>query len=175
MSDPFIGEIRLFGGTAVPDGWLLCDGRFLDVQQPYAALYSLIGFTYGYDGPETFALPNLQARVPIGSGQGPGLTPRTVGDHGGEASVYLVPNTMASHTHSANGDNSNGGSSSPEGAVWGASGRSGLPVYYHGASNVAMNPESIQLTGGDQPHNNLPPYLVLNFCIAYQGVYPTRS
>lgn len=175
MSDPFIGEIRAFGGITVPTGWLPCNGQLLPIAQPYVLLFSLIGINYGGDGVTSFAVPNLQARVPIGAGQGPGLTPRVVSEHGGNASVNLAPYTMASHSHTANGDTSNGGADSPEGAVWGVQGRGSRPAYYSGASNAAMNPEAIGLTGGDQPHNNLPPYLVLNFCIAYQGLLPDRS
>ena len=174
MSDPFIGEIRAFGGATVPTGWLPCNGQLLAIAPPYTALFSLIGPTYGGDGAKTFAVPNLQGRVPIGAGQGPGLTQRVVGDHGGDSSVNLVPYTMASHSHSANADASSGGTASPQDAVWGAQGRGSLPAYYPGPPNAAMNPEAIGLTGGDQPHNNLPPYLVLNFCIAYQGEFPAR-
>lgn len=176
MSDPFIGEIRSFGGTTVPTGWLPCNGQIISVAPPYVALFSVIGLTYGGGSDsKTFALPDLQARVPIGAGQGPGLTPHIVGEHGGNARVNLVPYTMASHSHTANADGSSGGATSPQNAVWGTQGRGTLPAYYPGPPNVAMNPESIGLTGGDQPHNNLPPYLALNFCIAYEGEFPTRS
>lgn len=174
MSDQFIGEIRIFGGNSVPTGWLPCNGQFLPVN-PYGALFSLLGYTYGLgEGGNSFALPNLQARVPLSSGQGPGLSLRTLGESGGYSTITLMPSELATHSHIANGDNSNSGVASPENAVWGTTGRSRPPAYYPGPPNAAMSPESIEPTGGDQPHNNLPPYLVLNFCIAYQGIFPQR-
>jgi len=177
MSDQFIGEIRVFAGSTVPTGWVACNGQLLSIAQPspYIALFSLLGTFYGGDGKTTFAVPNLQASVPLSSGQGPGLTDRYVGENGGVDAVTLPRFEMASHSHTAYADTSSGGATSPQNAVWGVQGRGIYPAYYSGPPNAAMNPESLQLTGADEPHNNLPPYLVLNFCIAYQGEYPSRA
>lgn len=176
MSDQFIGEIRIFGGNTVPTGWLPCNGQILSIKGDYTVLYTLLGTTYGGDGKTTFALPNLQARVPLSFGQGPGLTDRFLGESSGAATVTLLRTEMAPHSHPANADNTNGGISDPTNAVWGVQPRgSNTPAYYPGSANAAMNPESIGLTGDDQPHNNLPPYLVLNFCIAYQGEFPAQG
>jgi microcystin-dependent protein len=174
MSDQFIGEIRAFAGGTVPEGWLPCNGQILLIQGPYTALYSLIGNFFGGDGKTNFAVPNLGARVPIGAGRGPGLTPRVVADAGGAATVTLLRSEMAAHSHAASADAYSSGATSPVGNVWGALGRGREPAYFTGAPNAAMNPEAIGLTGGDQPHTNLPPYLALNFCIAYQGEFPPR-
>jgi len=172
MSDQFIGEIRVFAGGTVPTGWLQCTGQLLNIQPAYTALFLLLGNSFGGDGKTTFALPNLGARVPLGAGQGPGLTPRLLGENGGAATVIVLRSQMAAHSHTANADANSSGATSPQDAVWGTLGRGSLPAYYPGPPNAAMNPEAIGLIGGEQPHNNLPPYLVLNFCIAYQGVFP---
>lgn len=171
--DTLIGEMRIFAGNSVPTGWLPCNGQNLPIQQ-YVSLFSLLGTTYGGDGKTTFAVPDLQARVPLHFGQGPGLSDYSRGWDGGDATVTLAPFELATHSHTANADSTAGGVASPENAVWGAQGRVSPPAYYAGPPNAAMNPEAIGLTGGDQPHNNLPPYLVLNFCIAYQGIFPQR-
>jgi len=173
MAEPFIGEIRIFGSHIVPAGWAQCNGQFLSVQEN-VALYSLITTIYGGDGVKNFALPNLQARVPLNAGQGPGLTAYQPGDKGGAPTITLRPLELANHSHAAGADSSGGGVTSPENAVWGAGGRGTPPAYVDNPPNVAMSPESVQLNGGDQPHNNLPPYLVLNFCIALVGLYPVR-
>ncbi|MEZ4734657.1 MAG: tail fiber protein [Caldilineaceae bacterium] len=174
--DTWIGEMRIFAGNSVPTGWLPCNGQILslDPSSPYRILFSLLGTTYGGDGKTGFAVPDLQARVPLHFGQGPGLSDYVRGDDGGNAAVPLASYELAPHSHTANADNSNSGVASPENAVWGTTGRSRPPAYYAGPPNAAMNPEAIEPTGGDQPHNNLPPYLVLNFCIAYDGIFPQR-
>lgn len=171
----YIGEIRIFGGNSVPTGWLPCNGQFFPVKT-YAALFSILGYTYGLGGGgDSFAIPNLSASVPLGAGQGPGLSLRMQGDSSGSDTVTLFRSEMAPHSHPANGDNTNGGSPDPTNAVWGVQPRgSNTPAYYPGPANAAMNPEAIGLTGGDQPHNNLPPYLGVNYCIAYQGVFPSQ-
>lgn len=174
INNAYIGEIRIFGGNTAPEGWLPCNGQLLSIQTN-PALFSLLGTTYGGNGITNFAVPNLQARTPLSFGQGPGLTQRVLGGSGGEATVTLGRTEMPAHSHTANADTNNGGGTSPENAVWGVQARGNDPAYYNGPANAAMNPESIGLTGDGQPHNNLPPYLALNFCIASQGVFPERS
>lgn len=156
-----------------PTGWLPCNGQLLRIAAPYTQLYALLGTTYGGDGKTTFAVPDLQARMPLSSGQGPGLSSRVQGDNGGWPSITLLRSELAPHNHTANADSNNGEEASPQNAVWGVQNRGSEAAYYAGPSNTAMNPESIGLTGDDQPHNNLPPYLVLNFCIAYEGEFPS--
>jgi microcystin-dependent protein len=174
MSDPFIGEIRLFGFNFAPTGWAQCNGQLLAIAQN-TALFSILGVTYGGDGRTTFALPNLQGQAPLGEGQGPGLSSRTLGENGGQSTVTLINSEMPSHSHAAAAGTALGDQSNPTNSVWatGAGGR-GQNFYASGA-DVAMSSQAIGPAGGSQPHNNLPPYLALNFCIALQGVFPPRS
>lgn len=170
--DQFIGEIRVFAGNFEPRGWAFCNGQLLPIAQN-TALFSILGTLYGGDGKTTFALPDLQGRVPLGQGSGPGLTPRSVGGRAGETSVTLVPSQMPQHTHDAQcGDTSNQGAAS--GNVWSNAGR-GVPAAYAAGPDASMPPDTVQLAGGSQPHNNQQPYLGLSFIIALQGEYPQRS
>lgn len=170
MAEPILGEIRLFAGNFAPKGWALCNGQLLPLRQ-YTALFSLLGTYYGGDGKTTFALPDLQGRVPIGQGSGAGLTPREVGEAGGEPAVSLLTTEMPLHTHLAN-CSSQQSSSQPEGAYWGSTGR--------GANAYAATPASslsvlaAQPTGGSQAHNNLQPFLGMTFIIAMEGIFPSR-
>jgi microcystin-dependent protein len=174
MSDPFIGEIRLFGFNFAPQGWAQCNGQLLQISQN-TALFSILGVTYGGDGRTTFALPNLQGRSALSAGQGPGLSSRVLGQSGGEAAVTLTSGEIPQHTHTAVASTNLGDQASPANTLWatGAGGR-GQNFYASGA-DVAMSSQAIGAAGGGQPHNNLPPYLALNFCIALQGVFPPRS
>jgi len=141
------------------------------------ALFSLLGTTYGGNGQTTFALPNLQGSVPVGFGQGPGLSLRDLGEIGGEPTVTLLSTEMPVHSHTAQASTS-GGTDSPANATWGESklGKTPLNVYAaSGANNVAMSPQALAVAGGGLPHNNMPPYLCLTFIIALQGIYPSRS
>lgn len=174
MSDPYVGEIRAFGFNFIPTGWAPCNGQLLPISQN-TALFSLLGTTYGGDGKTTFALPNLQARAPLHFGQGPRLTERFQGESGGATAVTLLPAEMAAHTHAANADGGSAGGASPENAVWGGGGRGRPPAYTIDTPNVAMSPQALAPAGGSQPHNNLPPYQVVNFCIALQGIFPSRG
>ena len=176
MSEPFVGEIRMFGFGFAPQGWALCNGQLLPISQN-TALFSIIGTYYGGDGKSTFALPNLQGMAPLGFGQGNGLTPRNIGDTGGETSVTLIASQMAAHTHAAQGSSNGGDQVSPANGVWSipSVGR-GLNVYDPGAgSSPAMNVKAISSVGGNQAHDNMMPYLTLNFCIALVGIYPQRQ
>ena len=174
--DPFLGEIRIVGFNYAPRGWAVCNGQLLSISQN-TALFSLLGTTYGGNGTTTFALPNFQDTAPMNFGSGPGLTPRTLGESGGSNSVTLINTELPSHTHSANASSSPAAGSDPTNALWAATGgpRGGPPEYTtNGGSPVLMNIGALTPQGQSQPHNNLQPYLTLNFVIALQGIYPSR-
>jgi len=174
MTDQFVAEIRIFPFNFAPTGWALCNGQLLPISQN-TALFSLLGTMYGGDGQSTFALPNFQGSTPLHQGQGPGLSVYVQGESGGEEIVTLIETELPSHTHQAMGALGNG-PTSPAGNTWGAgSGRTPPPTYVDGSPNVTMAGETVAGTGGSQPHNNMQPYLTLNFCIALQGIYPPRS
>lgn len=175
-TSPFIAEIRVFGGNFAPRGWAFCAGQIIAIQQN-TALFSLLGTTYGGNGSSTFGLPNLRDRVAIGAGQGPGLTPRTIGEVGGVAAVTLSATQMPQHTHTPQGSSSAGTSADPSNAVWAASvgGRTPPPLYANTAPATAMATAAVAQAGGDQPHQNLQPVLGLNYIIALQGIYPPRN
>jgi microcystin-dependent protein len=175
MANPFVAEIRIFAGNFAPTGWATCDGQLMPISQN-TALFSLLGTTYGGDGKSTFAIPNLQGSAPLQAGQGPGLSLRDLGETSGEQNVTLLDSEMPAHSHGAVGSTGSN-SSSPTGNAW-ASGQKlgGGNVYAPSSgSNVQMSPAATSITGGSQPHNNMPPYLCLTFIIALQGVFPPRS
>jgi microcystin-dependent protein len=174
MADPFVAEIRVFPFNFAPKGWAWCDGQLLPLSQN-TALFSLLGTTYGGDGKSTFALPDLQGSAPMHPGQGPGLSLHDLGETGGSDTVTLLESEIPSHTHVPN---SNAGSAdlqapSPLNSVAEAD----APVYKQSPFGplVPLAPQALGPAGGDQPHNNLMPYLTLFFCIALQGVFPPRS
>jgi microcystin-dependent protein len=172
MSEPFVAEVRIFAGNFAPRGWAFCNGQLLPIAQN-TALFSLIGTTYGGDGRTTTALPNLQDRVPMHPGRGPGLSNRRLGEKGGADTVTLTNGQIPSHTHTMRGVSNAPNVSPPSGARLAAA-----PMYEAGDSGglgpMASAAMSIN-TGGGQPHNNLQPYLGLYFIIALVGVYPSRS
>ncbi|HVV72113.1 MAG TPA: tail fiber protein [Verrucomicrobiae bacterium] len=175
MSNPFVAEIRLFPGNFAPVGWALCNGQLLPINQN-TALFSLLGTTYGGDGITTFALPNFQGSAPLQAGQGPGLSSYDLGQTGGEAAVTLLPSEMPAHTHSVLCNNGSGDLNTPTNNTWCKSHTGKTPLNMYAATgNAAMSAGAISPAGGGQPHNNMPPYLVLNFIIALQGVYPSRQ
>ncbi len=173
MSSPFLAEIRIFGFNFPPTGWAFCDGQILPLSQN-TALFSLLGTTYGGDGKTTFALPNLQGAAPLQPGQGPGLSYHDLGEMGGEPAVTLLDSEMPSHVHTAQGYPSAGGQG-PANNTWSDANQRGISVYAPNTNSVYMNPQALSMSGGSQPHNNMMPYLTLNFCIALQGIYPPRS
>jgi len=175
MADQFLSEIRMFTGNFAPTGWALCNGQLLPINQN-TALFSLLGTYYGGDGVSTFGLPNLQGSAPICIGQGPGLSSYYNGETGGSPTVTLLQNELPAHTHVAQASTA-GGVDSPAGAAWGESklGKTPLPVYAASGSNVPMSPQALAPAGGNQPHNNMPPYQCLTFIIALQGIFPPRS
>ena len=170
MSQPFVGEIYIVPYNFAPRGFAFCNGQIMAISQN-TALFSLLGTTYGGDGKTTFALPDLQGRTPIGSGQGAGLSTRVIGEVGGAASVTLLASEMPAHTHTV--------ATSPEPADRSNARGNYLasppdPAYSSAAANASLG-NVLPQAGGGLPHNNLSPYLALNFIIALQGVFPARN
>lgn len=172
MSEPFIAEIRMFAGNFAPRNWAFCNGQILAIAQN-TALFSLVGTIYGGNGQTTYALPNLQDRFPMHAGQGPGLTPRSLGEAGGAASVTLTQSEMPAHGHTPVGTSASATTAVPSASVLPAVTQ--VPVYGAPADLVPLSSSSIAPAGGAQPHENRQPYLALNFIIALAGVYPSRN
>jgi microcystin-dependent protein len=173
MADPFVAEIRIFPFNFAPKGWAWCDGQLLPLSQN-TALFSLLGTTYGGNGKSNFALPDLQGRAPMHPGQGPGLSLHDLGETGGSETVSLLESEIPMHSHTLRGNNTLGDSPVPAGNTLA---RFTGNVYQQtsNANLAMMAPESLPPAGGDQPHNNLQPYLTFYFCIALQGVFPPRT
>jgi len=168
MAEPFIGEIRLFAFGLIPKGWLPCDGQLLNIQQN-TALFSILGSRYGGDGVRTFAIPNLQGRTPIHRKYGS----IPVGSAAGESTHTLTINEMPQHTHQVNASSLPADKVSPTTQVW-ASTAETTPLY-SSTGNTTMNIDNVSATGANQPHNNMQPYLTVQFCIALNGIYPPRD
>lgn len=172
MADPFVAEIRIFPFNFAPKGWAWCDGQLLPLSQN-TALFSLLGTTYGGNGKSNFALPDLQGRTPMHPGQGPGLSLHDLGETGGSETVSLLESEIPSHSHALRGSNVLGDSPVPAGNTMA---RFANAYQQTVNSNLgSMAPESLAPAGGDQPHNNMQPYLTFYFCIALQGVFPPRT
>ncbi|HEY8876941.1 MAG TPA: tail fiber protein [Roseateles sp.] len=171
MSDPFIGEIRLFAGNFAPRDWAFCNGQLMSIAQN-TALFALVGTTYGGNGQTTFALPDLRGRVPVHMGQGPGLTPRTQGEMAGSETVTLLSSQMPAHSHALRASTAAASGSSPAGALLGST---SVNSYDSSAAGVPMAPGAIGNSGGSQPHNNMAPTLTLNYIIALAGIFPSRN
>lgn len=175
MADPFVAEIRIFPFNFAPRGWAWCDGQLLPLSQN-TALFSLLGTTYGGDGRSNFALPDLQGRAAMHPGQGPGLSLHDLGETGGSETVTLLESEIPSHAHAARASSDPATLSSPEATHIAQARRNGSQFQTNVSSNlVQLAPESLAPSGGDQPHNNLQPYLTFYFCIALQGVFPPRT
>lgn len=169
--DPFVAEIRIFPFNFAPKGWAFCDGQLLPLSQN-TALFSLLGTTYGGNGKSNFALPDLQGRTPMHPSQGPGLSLHDLGETGGSDTVTLLDSEIPSHTHTLVTATLNSQSTVPTNNSLGRG--NPVKIYATGTPGTAMDANSIAPAGGDQPHNNMMPYLTMYFCIALQGVYPPR-
>jgi microcystin-dependent protein len=175
MSDQFVAEIRIFTGNFAPTGWALCQGQLMPISQN-TALFSLIGTFYGGNGQSTFGLPDFQGRAPINQGQGPGLTQRDIGEQSGSDTVTLLQTEMPAHTHFLQAATTPADQTNPSNAIWaGSSGGRTPPPLYSTTQNATMAPNALNVTGGSLPHNNMHPYLALNFIIALQGIFPPRN
>jgi len=170
--DPFIGEIRIFAGNFPPRGWAFCDGSLLQIKLN-TALFAVLGTTYGGDGKNTFALPDLRGKAALHFGAGQGLTPRYLGKAGGTANVRLTVEQMPNHTHVPNCQSA-AAQDDPTNAIWATTGRSNSSVYAD-APDAAMSSQALFPTGGSQPHYNMQPYLGVYFIIAITGIFPPRS
>jgi microcystin-dependent protein len=173
MADPFVAEIRIFPFNFAPKGWAWCDGQLLPLSQN-TALFSLLGTTYGGNGKSNFALPDLQGRAAMHPGQGPGLSLHDLGETGGSETVTLLESEIPAHNHALMSLGAPANRSSPIGNTIARAG-SGNAYVPPPAPSVTMAPEALPPAGGDQPHNNMQPYLTFYFNIALQGVFPPRG
>jgi len=174
MAEPFLGEIRMFAGNFAPIGWAMCNGQLLPISQN-DALFALIGTTYGGDGVTTFALPDLQSRIPVHMGVNPSTgSSYLLGHSGGTETVTLVVDHLPAHSHrvSAQTQTELTTQTSPAGAVWGTS---ELNRYSTAGPDGTLGSQAISHSGGNQPHDNMMPYLAVTFIIALEGIYPSQS
>jgi len=172
VSQPFVGQLMLVGFNFAPVGWVQCAGQLLPISQ-YTAVFSLLGTFYGGNGTNNFGLPNLQGLIPVGMGQGPGLSNYSIGQQGGSQTVSLLTSEMPQHTHTFQADGAPGSENAPAN---GALARlNGGTVYGPGNSSLGQQMKAPSVTGGSLPHNNMMPYLTLNWIIALQGVFPARN
>jgi microcystin-dependent protein len=180
MSQPYVGEIRMFGGNFAPAGWMLCQGQLLAISQN-ATLFNLIGTTYGGDGVNTFALPDLRGRAPIHQGQSPGTSSYTIGQNGGVETVTLTTNQLPSHTHSIVADSNNATTGDPTNAYYASSSPTDAFTVPGSAANPAapmlktFNAAVLPSQGGSQPHDNMQPFLIVNYIISLFGVFPSQN
>lgn len=172
MADPFVAEIRIFPFNFAPKGWAWCDGQLMPLSQN-TALFSLLGTTYGGNGKSNFALPDLQGRAPMHPGQGPGLSLHDLGETGGSETVTLLESEIPAHSHGLRAS----GADATTRIVAGQLPATGIGVSLYGPQPPTTNlsPNALAPAGGDQPHNNMMPYLTFYFCIALQGVFPPRT
>lgn len=172
MPQPYLGEIKMFAGDFAPRGWEFCDGRLVPIDE-YDALFSLLGTIYGGDGSTTFRLPDLRGRVPVHSGEGPGLPTVRLGQQGGAEDVTLTVDELPAHAHPFSASTDAADQSSPAGLVPGQS--PSIDLYRESAPSVALADGALTEAGGDRSHPNVGPYLCVNFIIAASGLYPSRT
>ncbi len=175
MSDQFVAEVRIFPFTFAPTGWAFCDGQLLPISQN-TALFSLLGTTYGGNGKSTFGLPNIQGNAPMQAGQGQGLSLRDLGEQGGVESITLLVSEIPLHTHSVSAHNADqADAQNPSASTALAQSANGFAYQSNTTQNLTtLNAQALSAAGGGLPHNNMQPYLTLNFCIALQGIFPQR-
>jgi microcystin-dependent protein len=175
MSEPFLGEVRLFAGNFAPVGWNFCDGTLLPISDN-DALFNLLGTTYGGDGVSTFAVPDLRGRVPMGQGNGPGLSPRTIGESFGVETVTLTTQQIPTHNHFLMASTVAAASPNPGGALFANVGQDTLYVTAPASPQPqALNPQTVMNAGGSQPHNNIMSSVGMNYIIALEGIYPSQG
>ena len=175
MSDPFVAEIRMFGFNFAPTGWAQCNGQLLPISQN-TALFSLLGTYYGGDGKSTFALPNLQGSTPVHAGQGNGLSEYFLGQQGGSQFTTLLISEIPFHNHALMGANETGEQKTLANNAALVNAAGGNIYQTNTSANLTQfNPQAVSIAGGSLPHNNMQPYLTVNFCIAMQGVFPPRG
>jgi microcystin-dependent protein len=172
MSEPFVGEIRMFGFNFAPQGWAQCNGQLLPIAEN-TALFSLLGTTYGGDGQATFSLPDMRSRGPVCQGQGEGLSSYAEGQAGGAETVTLAATQMPRHTHPVQASSRAADSGQPAGRALARS--AGHTYTAEPDTSTVMNADMLGDTGGRQPHDNIQPYLAVNFCVALVGIFPSRS
>jgi microcystin-dependent protein len=172
MAQPYVGEIRMFGGNFAPAGWMFCNGDLLPISEN-ETLFQLIGTTYGGDGESTFGLPNLQSRIPIHQGQGSGLTNRVLAEMGGTESVTLTTQQMPSHTHPMIAAGTNGTATSPQSNL--SANSFNVTPYINQSPDGAMNAGAVVPVGGSQPHENCQPFLCVSYIISLFGLYPSPT
>jgi microcystin-dependent protein len=171
MSEPFVGQISIGGFNFAPRGWAQCNGQLMPIQQN-TALFALLGTTYGGNGQTTYALPDLRGRAPMCFGNGPGLTPRPLGDVTGSESVALLPTEMPTHTHAVSAQSSRADRGNALGAQLAATADA---IYSTSVPSSTLAPTSVSASGSGFPHNNMQPFLTLNFIIALEGIFPARN
>ena len=171
MGLPYVGEIKMFAGIRLPVGWIRCDGSLLPISE-YDTLFNLLGTTYGGDGQDTFAVPDLRGRIPIHQGQGSGLPNYFLGENGGVETVTVTASQIGPHTHGVGASNAAGTLPSPANAVWGAAPTN---IYNTSAPATPMAGDIVSVAGASQPHENVQPVLCISFIISAFGVFPTPS
>lgn len=177
MSSPFVGEMRYFGFNFPPKNWAMCNGQIMSISQN-EALFSLLGTTYGGNGVQTFALPDLRGRVAVGMGQGLGLSQYSQGQQGGQENHTLLTTEMPAHNHTVACSSSmvpSGGPTSPQNNFWTRENNGDAPYQKGTTGLVSMAPSAVQSTSGSQPHENRQPLLVVTCCISLFGIYPSRN
>ena len=171
MGTPYVGEIRMVGFNYAPVGWAFCDGSLLAISE-YDTLFTLIGTTYGGDGQTTFGLPNLAGRIPVHMGTGPGLSTRVIGEMAGTEQVTLTSNQFPVHSHVPQAQSANGVLNNPQNGIWAGS---AAALYNTNPPNVLMRAGLVNPAGGNQPHENMMPFVAINFIISLYGIFPTPS
>jgi microcystin-dependent protein len=168
----YLGEIRMFAGNFAPNGWMLCQGQILSIQQN-TALFSIIGTMYGGNGTNNFALPNLSSRVPVGTGTGTGMSTRTLGDVGGEETSTLTIQQLPAHNHTIYVNSSVGTTENPANMYFSRN-AAGIPEYSSTTTTTTMGPSAVSIVGGNQAHNNMQPFIAINYIICVNGTYPVQ-